>query len=30
MMAWGEIGPCLGRPTFHNYTYPLLVLTDNP
>jgi hypothetical protein len=28
MMAWGEIGPCAGRPTFHNYTYPLLVLTD--
>jgi hypothetical protein len=28
MMAWGEIGPCAGRPSFHNYTYPLLVLTD--
>jgi hypothetical protein len=28
MMAWGEIGPCAGRPTFHNYTYPVLVLTD--
>jgi len=28
MMAWGEIGPCAGRPAFHNYTYPLLVLTD--
>jgi hypothetical protein len=30
MMAWGEIGPCAGRPAFHNYTYPLLVLTDEP
>lgn len=20
MMAWGEIGPCAGRPAFHNYT----------
>lgn len=28
MMAWGEIGPCAGRPAFHNYTYPLVVLTD--
>jgi hypothetical protein len=28
MMAWGEIGPCAGKPTFHNYSYPLLVLTD--
>jgi hypothetical protein len=28
MMAWGEIGPCAGRPTFHNYTYPVLVLTS--
>jgi hypothetical protein len=28
MMAWGEIGPCAGRPAFHNYSYPLLVLTD--
>lgn len=28
MMAWGEIGPCAGRPAFHNYTYPLLVLTE--
>jgi hypothetical protein len=30
MMAWGEIGPCAGRPAFHNYTYPLLALTDEP
>jgi hypothetical protein len=29
MMAWGEIGPCAGLPAFHNYTYPLLVLTDS-
>jgi len=28
MVAWGEIGPCAGRPAFHNYSYPLLVLTD--
>jgi hypothetical protein len=28
MMAWGEIGPCAGLSTFHNYSYPLLVLTD--
>lgn len=28
MMAWGEIGPCAGRPAFHNYTYPLLLLLD--
>jgi hypothetical protein len=28
MMAWGEIGPCAGRPAFHNYTYPLVVLTE--
>jgi hypothetical protein len=28
MMAWGEIGPCAGRPAFHNYTYPLLLLTE--
>lgn len=28
MMAWGEIGPCGGQPAFHNYTYPLIVLTD--
>jgi hypothetical protein len=26
MMAWGEIGPCLGQPAFHNYTYPLVAL----
>ncbi|HMA91256.1 MAG TPA: FIST N-terminal domain-containing protein, partial [Polyangiaceae bacterium] len=28
MMAWGEIFPILGRPTFHNYSYPLLAFTD--
>jgi hypothetical protein len=27
-MAWGEIGPCASRPSFHNYSYPLLVLTE--
>ncbi|HZU82726.1 MAG TPA: FIST N-terminal domain-containing protein [Polyangiaceae bacterium] len=26
MMAWGEIAPVAGKPAFHNYTYPLLVL----
>ena len=29
MMAWGEIGPCAGRPAFHNYTYPVVVFTDD-
>lgn len=28
MMAWGEIGPCAGSPAFHNYTYPLVLFTD--
>jgi hypothetical protein len=28
MMAWGEIGPCAGKPAFHNYTYPLVLFTD--
>jgi hypothetical protein len=28
MMAWGEIGPCAGKSSFHNYTYPILVLTE--
>ena len=28
MMAWGEIFPVAGRPTFHNYSYPLLVFAD--
>jgi len=27
MMAWGEIGPSEGVTAFHNYTYPLVVLT---
>jgi hypothetical protein len=27
MMAWGEIAPLGGQPAFHNYTYPLAVLT---
>jgi hypothetical protein len=25
LMAWGEIGPCLGETAFHNYSYPLVV-----
>ncbi len=28
MMAWGEIGPCLGQTAFHNYTYPLLTFVN--
>ena len=28
MMAWGEIGPCAQKPSFHNYTYLLAVLTE--
>lgn len=28
MMPWGEIFPVRGRPTFHNYSYPVAVLTD--
>ena len=28
LMAWGEIYPVAGQPTFHNYAYPVLVLTD--
>lgn len=27
-MPWGEILPVRGRPTLHNYSYPLLVLSD--
>jgi hypothetical protein len=27
MMAWGEIAPLGGAPAFHNYTYPLVMLT---
>jgi hypothetical protein len=27
MMAWGEVAPLGGQPAFHNYTYPLTVLT---
>ena len=26
MMAWGEIAPVAGRPAFHNYPYPIVVL----
>src|SRR5207237_6418883 len=28
LLAWGEIAPCGGEPAFHNYTYPLVVLTN--
>lgn len=28
MMPWGEILPIAGRPTFHNYSYPLLAIAD--
>jgi hypothetical protein len=28
MLAWGEIAPTGGRPAFHNYTYPVAVLTE--
>jgi hypothetical protein len=28
MMPWGEVFPVAGKPTFHNYSFPLLVLTD--
>ena len=28
MMAWGEIGPSGGRTAFHNYTFPLVVFTE--
>jgi hypothetical protein len=27
LLAWGEIAPCGGEPEFHNYTYPLIVLS---
>jgi hypothetical protein len=29
MMAWGEIGPCLGQTMFHNYSYPLVTLVPD-
>jgi hypothetical protein len=28
MLAWGEVAPTGGTPAFHNYTYPLAVLTE--
>jgi hypothetical protein len=28
MLPWGEIAPCGDEPAFHNYTYPLVVLTQ--
>ena len=27
-LPWGEIAPCGDEPAFHNYTYPLVVLTQ--
>ena len=27
MLAWGEIAPIAGKPAFHNYTFPLAVLS---
>ncbi len=27
LIGWGEIAPCGGVPEFHNYTYPLVVLS---
>jgi hypothetical protein len=27
LIGWGEIAPCGGVPEFHNYTYPLIVLS---
>jgi hypothetical protein len=28
MLAWGEVAPTGGQPAFHNYTYPVAVLTE--
>jgi hypothetical protein len=28
LLSWGEIAPCGGEPEFHNYTYPLVVLSQ--
>jgi hypothetical protein len=28
MTAWGEVFPTAGRPSFHNYSYPVVVLSD--
>jgi hypothetical protein len=28
LLAWGEIAPCGGAPEFHNYTFPLAVLSN--
>jgi hypothetical protein len=27
LLTWGEVAPLAGEPTFHNYAYPLVVLT---
>lgn len=29
-MPWGELFPVGGRAAFHNYTYPVVVLSDGP
>jgi hypothetical protein len=28
LIAWGEVAPYDGQPEFHNYTYPLVVLSQ--
>jgi hypothetical protein len=28
MLAWGELFPTAGKPSFHNYAFPILVITD--
>ena len=28
VVVWGELFPVGGRPAFHNYTYPLLVIAE--
>jgi hypothetical protein len=28
LITWGEIAPCGGQAEFHNYSYPLLVLSE--
>ena len=28
LLAWGELYPVGGHPNFHNYTYPIAVITD--
>jgi hypothetical protein len=28
VMCWGEVFPVAGKPTFHNYTYPVLAIAE--